>query len=79
MALRPVRRAPLFGVFVFTGRSGGLGRALNACCTSAVTTGGASGFFSGVDAVLRYLRCAIAKSSATRSLSFATSWTRAVP
>jgi hypothetical protein len=75
MALRPVRRAPLFGVFVFSGRSGGLGRAPNACCASAATTGGGSGDFSGRDVVLRCLRWAIAKSSASRSLSFAISVT----
>jgi len=37
--LRPGRRCAFFGALIFSGSGGGLGRASNALCCSAVTTG----------------------------------------
>src|SRR5690606_30563622 len=58
-----------FFSFVFCSSSGGFGRASKACFASPVTRGGGIGGFGAGG--LRWLRCATASSSATRSFSLA--------
>ena len=67
--LRPVGLVFVFAVRSATGLSGALGRSSNArCCSPSTTGGGTGGGSATVARALRCLRCATARSSATRSL-----------
>ena len=67
--LRPVGLVFVFAVRSATGLSGALGRSSNArCCSPSTTGGGMGGGSATVARALRCLRCATARSSATRSL-----------